>query len=59
MRKVEPFHLGAEVAVADDELRGHRAVVQDVRLVVHVVEKAIERRDALNAAALDVRSIFA
>ena len=57
VRKVEPLHLGAEVAVSDDELRGHRAIVQDVLLVVDVVQKAIERRDALNAATLDVRPI--
>ena len=57
VRKIEPLHLGAEVAVADDELGGHRAVVQDVLLVVDVVEEPIQCCDALNAATLDVRPI--
>ncbi len=59
MRKIEPLHLGAEVGVAENKLGGNRAVVQDMLLVVDVVEEAIQRRDALNAATLDVRPIVA
>ena len=52
-RRVEAGHLGTVALRLQDEILGHQALAQDVALVVDVMQKAIERADALQQPGLD------
>ena len=47
---IHPHHLGAKLRVLENLLGRNNAGLQDVLAVVHVVDKAVQRRDALHQA---------
>ena len=54
-RNVHPFHFGAVVRAAAHEVLRHRAVAQNVPLVVDVRQKEVQRLDALDKSTFNVR----
>lgn len=56
-RQVETDHLRAVIGIADHQALGDDAILDDAPLVIDVVEKQVERPNALNDAALDRRPI--
>ena len=55
VRHADADHLAPKMSALAHELARHDAGVEDPSLVIHVVKKMIERRDALNETALHRR----
>ena len=53
-----PHDLGAELLVAEDQIRGHHVILEDLLFVVDVVKKQVESGDTLPDARLDDRPIL-
>ena len=53
MGDIQPAHLPAVVLAAVDQVEGHYFVGKNLPLVVDVMEKQVERGDALHQPALD------
>ncbi len=53
-RHLEVNEFLAEVTGGEDVVRGDRAILQDVLLMIDVVEEKVERGDALNQTSFQV-----